>query len=145
MLFGVERLQEDQRLHGFADAHVVRQAAAEAVVMQEMQPVEARLLIMSQLSAEGRRQRSHGDAGKSAQLLHTPGIFFVHPGVGIAQRQFQQHGLRFGQPYAGFRFLPHGEEVAIARDELFRQHPQRAVGELHVALACFNGLANRRQ
>ncbi len=52
------RLQKNQRLHCFPEAHIVRQATAEAVVVQEVQPVKAGLLVVPQFAAEARRQRA---------------------------------------------------------------------------------------
>ncbi len=45
-------LQQGQRLNCFAQAHVVGQATAEAVLVQEAQPVVARFLVAAQFAPE---------------------------------------------------------------------------------------------
>ena len=48
----IERLQENQRLDGLTQTHIIRQAAPELVVAQEMQPIEAGFLVWAQLAGE---------------------------------------------------------------------------------------------
>src|SRR3954471_21831651 len=47
-----ERLQEGKRSDGLARTHVIRKAAAEVVLAQEIEPVESCFLIRSQFAVE---------------------------------------------------------------------------------------------
>ena len=64
-------------MQGFAQAHVVGKAAAEAVFMEESEPVEAVLLVGAQGGAQGRGGRDRRLFGKVLQAV-------------VARLQFEQ-------------------------------------------------------
>jgi hypothetical protein len=62
------QLQPGQGLQGFAQAHLVGQDAAEVVLLQEAQPVDAVALVGPQQTIQGGRQLEGGH-GEIAILL----------------------------------------------------------------------------
>ena len=63
-------LNVGQGLQGFAQAHVVGQNAAQAVHAQELQPVQALLLVGAQAGLHAGRHRHLGQLGVAAELPH---------------------------------------------------------------------------
>ena len=59
-----------QRLQRFAQAHVVGQNAAQAVLAQELQPVQALLLVGPQAGLQGSRHAHLGQLLLAGELLH---------------------------------------------------------------------------
>ena len=55
MTLGAARFQYGEHLRRLADAHIVRQTAAEAELAQKLHPAEAFALVIAQLSDETRR------------------------------------------------------------------------------------------
>ncbi len=76
----------------------------------------------------------------------TPGVFLVHLRIiRSAQRELQQRGLRFRQPHTLLGRLAQREQMAIALDQFRRQHAERAIGKLDIAMTLLDRLANRRE
>ena len=69
LLRGFQIMQKSDGLQGFAQAHVVGQAAAQTVLVQKSQPVEAVLLIGAQTGVEAGSQLNIGLSREMVQTL----------------------------------------------------------------------------
>ena len=109
--------QHGQRLNGFAQAHVVGQAAAEMVVLHEAQPVVAGLLVGAQLALEADGQRVVLHFGKVAEL----GQLAAHAYGGqlIALQVGYQCQVMAAQVEAVGRFFAKGKQLQVVRKPLF--------------------------
>ena len=58
-----------ERLHGFAQAHVVGEDSAEIEFAQKLQPVQALLLVFAQCRAQAGRRRDRLHPREAAQLF----------------------------------------------------------------------------
>ena len=141
--------QVRQCLYGFAEAHVVGQYAAEFVFAQELQPVEAVVLIGAQFGLESSRRGHRANALEVAQAPAQLAQFFAAmPGELVAKRGIEAGelaGLRARQLQPPVRverfvvveFRERGQHRAHARDG-HRQQPavRQARERMEIVVEC---------
>ena len=86
-------LEQGQHLDGLAEAHVVRQAAAEAEVAEEVEPAQPGALIAAELAAEpGRRRRPARCPGTAAAARRARSKASSKVDLGLARRARRRAG-----------------------------------------------------
>ncbi len=85
-------LQEREGLHGLAEAHVVREAGAEAQFAQEGEPRQAAHLVGSQRADEARWRRKFLELAGAGEAFEN----LAHPAVGIHAGEFEVARRRLG-------------------------------------------------
>ena len=126
-------------LQSFAQAHVIRQDAGQAMGAQKLQPVQTLLLIGAQLGMQAWRQEHFGQSAVAAELLdHLAQAVSPSPLHALAQRRTHAQGLQPGQAQGVARqvmaALPHQVQQGLQprAQGLGGQSQKRAVRLLQV-------------
>ena len=92
------RFEQGEDLNGFAQAHVVGEAAAEAELAEEFEPAEALLLVGAELADEVGGRLEGGDAAEGAELVAEVLEGGIDGGVGLGfQEDIEHAGLGPGE------------------------------------------------
>ena len=137
--FAVE-LEEREHLDGFADAHIVSEAAAEADGFKEKQPGEAFALVGAHGADKAIGLGGRGEAGESAEaaahllksLVGLDVLLFV-------EKRIQERGLRHAEAEDAVDFLAEIGERRVALDPLFRKQTDTAIAKADVARLVLHG------
>ena len=139
--------QEGQDLNGFAEAHVVGQASAEAELAEEIEPAEAVLLVRAERADEGFGGFLGGDAAEIAELGAEVLEGGIDGGMGLGFQQHIEHaglGPREADGLLARSSLDGGaglHDDAVLGEPFLREDAEGAVGEFDEVLA----LAGRGQ
>src|SRR5580765_5056766 len=140
------RFEQRQNLNGFAQAHVVGQAAAEAEALEEKQPGQAVALVTAQLAGEVRRWLGGLDTGKIDEFPAYPREYRIDGDGGLAGKQsVQQPGLRPREAQMFFLESAESGKQSVFFHPLFGNDAESAVVELDHRLALFDRAQQLRQ
>ena len=140
MTLGAPRFQDGQHLRRLADAHIVRQAAAEAELAQELHPAQAFALVIAQLSDEARglRRGLHAVEGAHAFAHALEHLVDAHLGLGRQQRIQQARLVALEAQVVLFLGAQAGQRRK-ALQPLLGQQAVGAVAQAHHGVAAPHG------
>ena len=101
------RLEHRQHLRRLADPHVIRKAAAETELAQELHPADPLALIIAKVSREALRLRRRAHSPERPYPLADAREHFVHVHLGLRrQHRVQQPGLVAAETQMAFLRVP---------------------------------------
>ncbi len=122
--------EQREHLDGLAQTHVVREAAAEAEIAQEMEPAEAGALVAAQLAAESRRSNGRRDARELAQALAgTLEGFIAGDRRLVGQPGVEQDGLDGTKPHMVPFFFAQPRDGSKLLNPFLGEHPEAAIAQ----------------
>ncbi len=142
---GPAGFEQGEHLHGLAEPHVVRQAAAEAEVAQEVEPSQAGVLIGAELALEARRRFHRLDSREGTEPL-AGGLEGLIAGDGLFREPGVEEGRLDGaEPQVvPFRFAEPGHRREFA-DPLLGKKAEAAIAQRDEFLAAAQGREQGRQ
>src|SRR6185503_20329439 len=133
-------------LHGLPEAHVVGQAAAEAVARQELEPAQALALVRAQLAAETGRLAARDEALEVGQALPLLGPLALGLLVGELREQvLDEPRLAGAEAQLAAAHLAELQRRSPARHPVVGQDAGRAVAEAHGRVAALQRREQRRE
>ena len=137
-------VEEGEDLDGFAEAHVVGEAAAEAELPEEVEPAQSVALVGAECADEGVRRVLGVDAGEGLKLVADllEGLVAGSVFVG-AQEGVQESGLRFGELDEVVFGVADGGNQAVFLEPMLGEHAEGAVVEADRLFATAEGAQER--
>ena len=128
---GPPPLEQGEHLDRLAQAHVVGQDAAEAELLEVVEPAQALALVGAQLAVEARRRRRPAATPsnwRSVSRTFSKAASTLDLGL-RGQQRVEQAGLRRAEPEVAVLGGPQVGEHAVLLEPLLGEHAHRAVAQ----------------